>query len=75
MKKKYIPFIVYVILAVILIICMIYLDNMDVYGMAAMEAVARWVVCGIVLLADIFITVVHGIILGILYIRKKKVQV
>lgn len=75
MKKKYIPFIVYAILAGILIVCMIVIGNRPSYGWAALEDAGKWVLCGLLLLADIFITVVHGIILGILYIRKKKVQV
>jgi hypothetical protein len=71
-KKRYIPFIIYLEVAFVLLIFMHYFNNLHVYGMAALEAAARWAVCFLVLIADVSVGVIHAIVLLILHIRKKK---
>lgn len=72
MKNKYIPFFIYLVVAFILLIFIHYFDNLHVYGLAAMEAVGRVVVCFLLLIADVAVGVIHAIVLSILHIRKKK---
>lgn len=76
MKKKYIPFFIYLEVAMILLIFMYQLNHVEGYGNpameAAMEAEARWAVCFLLLIADVAVGVLHAIILLIIYIIKKK---
>lgn len=71
-EKKYIPFIIYLIVAFILLIFMYQFNHVDGYGNVAMEAAARWAVCFLVLIADVSVGVIHAIVLLILHIIKKK---
>lgn len=72
MKKKFIPFIVYISLAVILLILIVVVGNRPSYGLAALEDLGYFILFGLLLIADVFIFVVHCIILLILHIRRKK---
>ena len=72
MKKKYIPFFIYLIVAFILLIFMYQFNHVDGYGNAALGAAARWAVCFLLLIADVAVGVIHAIILLIIHIIKKK---
>ena len=72
MKKKYIPFIIYIFLAIILLILIDFVGDRQSYGLAALEDLGYFVLFGLLLIADVSVGVIHAIILLIIHIIKKK---